>query len=691
MISDKENIVLTTCKKFKDFLKGLKRSRNHLHSLIQTGSQYRSQPKMPDRSLRPRQINVSYAPSCVNDEPGPSCSFSSSKKPLKARISRDTKNHSAVKNRTKPPPPSTFDPSTLPNPSWFQPLVHKHPLHKAYNTLPHALQRLGTIEPIHIFQLFFNDILFQTIATNTNLYAAHKRAKKELPEGKGRKWTDVTVQDIKCWLGIVIYMGVVQLGAVRDYWRRDGLFPSHDISDYMSQTRFEDIKRYLHITPPDTAAYDSTSKRRLWHQKVDPLLNQLRHASQAYRVPSSNIAIDEAIIRCTGRSQDTYKTPFKPIPQGLKFHCAADHGYVFDFHPTSNKSGPDPFSSATIDEGMNDTSSIVLEMTSRLSKDLSFNLYLDNYYTSFPLLVALRKRGIGACGTARTTSKNFPSQLLIPKNAATKMDYHYRAGIINDGVATMLWIDNAPVSMMTSIHQLKGRKSEVLKLRRKPGPKSSNAAGVKRAQVFSEQEWSAMLNIPACIDDYNHHMGGVDIADQYRVYYDTQLVSVRTWFPIFYWCTDTALINSFIIFSDLGVSLGLEHKVFRMQVAWGLILQSTYKGSGAGASVGAGVRGKKRKLSEMDNRGSDTGPTKTPYFTKTTGFKLPVAHQGGMHLPQHLEGKRHCVFCRWKYTQEDGSEYIQPPQTIWKCSTCGHALCLNNKRNCFFMYHTLED
>ena len=54
-------------------------------------------------------------------------------------------------------------------------------------------------------------------------------------------------------------------------------------------------------------------------------------------MPSSNISIDEAIIRCTRPSQDTYETPFQPIPEGLKFDCAAAHGFVFDFHPPSQR------------------------------------------------------------------------------------------------------------------------------------------------------------------------------------------------------------------------------------------------------------------------------------------------------------------------------------------------------------------
>ena len=32
------------------------------------------------------------------------------------------------------------------------------------------------------------------------------------------------------------------------------------------------------------------------------------------------------------------------------------------------------------------------------------------------------------------------------------------------------------------------------------------------------------MPIPCFIEDYNHHMGGGDIADQLRSYYDTELI-----------------------------------------------------------------------------------------------------------------------------------------------------------------------
>ena len=81
------------------------------------------------------------------------------------------------------------------------------------------------------------------------------------------------------------------------------------------------------------------------------------------------------------------------------------------------------------------------------------------------------------------------------------------------------------------------------------------------------------MPIPLCIEDYNRHMGGVDIANQLRSYYDTQLTSFRTWWPIHFWAYDTIITNAYIIFKDMPQSPdAITYKEFRLQCAWGLIL-----------------------------------------------------------------------------------------------------------------------
>ena len=140
------------------------------------------------------------------------------------------------------------------------------------------------------------------MSANTNDYAARQlEGSRQSGESGGRKWEEVTPEELGLWLGIVLYMGVCSAPAVKDYWSHDSLTAIHPIRDYMSQTRFEQIKRYCHVAALDAPTHTATG-RRLGHSKVDPLLDQLHYSSQHYRMPSTQIAADECMMRATGRS-----------------------------------------------------------------------------------------------------------------------------------------------------------------------------------------------------------------------------------------------------------------------------------------------------------------------------------------------------------------------------------------------------
>ena len=103
-------------------------------------------------------------------------------------------------------------------------------------------------------------------------------------------------------------------------------------------------------------------------------------------------------------------------------------------------------------------------------------------------------------------------------------------------------------------------------VRRRPRETSTNATKVRA--VFGTASKKA-LPIPCIIDDYNHHMGGVDIADQLRGYYAVQLPVRRTWMPLFFWLLDTSIVNSYLIFKKNGNVI--NHKNFRIHLVWELI------------------------------------------------------------------------------------------------------------------------
>ena len=59
-------------------------------------------------------------------------------------------------------------------------------------------------------------------------------------------------------------------------------------------------------------------------------------------------------------------------------------------------------------------------------------------------------------------------------------------------------------------------------------------------------------------------MGGVDIADQRRGYYSSQLTTRRCWMPLFFWLLDTVVVNSYLLCKAAG--LEMAHNDFKLKL-----------------------------------------------------------------------------------------------------------------------------
>lgn len=161
----------------------------------------------------------------------------------------------------------------------------------------------------------------------------------------------------------------------------------------------------------------------------------MRKAAQAYWLPSSNTTFDEAMILFTGRSVHITKMPNKPIGLGYKVFCLADHGYIYDFHMSSNVKGLDSVSEeAKTIADLTPTGQMVFTLMRQLQRrhrNRAWNVFMDNFFTTIPLLSALRKIGVGGCGTARENQTGFPKEFKFDKKKR-KLDYHFKSGIVRD-------------------------------------------------------------------------------------------------------------------------------------------------------------------------------------------------------------------------------------------------------------------
>jgi len=68
-----------------------------------------------------------------------------------------------------------------------------------------------------LFELFFTDYLFRQIVGETNRYASQCRQQE--PKKGRTDWYEVTVPELKTWLGLLLTMGLVQKkGPLGEYW-----------------------------------------------------------------------------------------------------------------------------------------------------------------------------------------------------------------------------------------------------------------------------------------------------------------------------------------------------------------------------------------------------------------------------------------------------------------------------------------
>ena len=139
--------------------------------------------------------------------------------------------------------------------------------------------------PIHYFELFWGPEIWISLVRNTNAYAQYKEARGKGNKGgsKLRWWKAITLYEMRIFIAILIYIGIIGASNAKSFWAKDSN-TIHKPMKFMSFYRFQQIKRYFHISPPPS----TTTRIPLsqWHLKLEPLASMLRTKFQAYVILS---------------------------------------------------------------------------------------------------------------------------------------------------------------------------------------------------------------------------------------------------------------------------------------------------------------------------------------------------------------------------------------------------------------------
>jgi hypothetical protein len=250
--------------------------------------------------------------------------------------------------------------------------------------------------------------------------------------------------------------------------------------------------------------------------------------------------------------------PSKPIKQGYKIYGIADHGYIYNWIWSSREKG---LQDMVLHPKLTNTGCLVRNLVLSLPRRF-LTIYMDNYFTSIALFSELQACNFGAVGTTRP-HKDFPEALSDIKNRfATKLEWNTLLAVVVKDILCLAWQDNNIVLALSNIHTVDKADDFREKVRRRPAKTSTNGRIVRR--VFGG-DYTKELRIPCFIDDYNHHMGGVDLANQFRESYETHKPTLRNWWPLFYWLIDVACINAYRL-QHLYEKQPLTHLQFRIEL-----------------------------------------------------------------------------------------------------------------------------
>jgi len=530
------------------------------------------------------------------------------------------------------PPALSIPPIEVKNVIWTEgnfPVINTNFL--GNSDLPNDILELET--PFQIFKYFFTNDLMDHICSETYKYGVQKNSSTPLK---------INNEDLQKYIGVLIIMSVVTTSNVRNYW--SPVLGNDQIKNTMSVNVFEKIRANLHF---NDNLLTSTGPDRDKICKIRPLIETLIKRFSSIPI-EENLAVDEQI--CSTKARNSYKVymPNKPHKWGYTFFVlsgASGFAYNLEFFAgqENNTEGrkisePDLGASANV----------VVRLGRVMPKNQNFKLFFDNYYTTLPLLVYLKKRNILSLGTVRRNRlKNVKlpddSDLMKQPRGTTA---HCISNVLDTDIVAVTWKDTKIVSLLSTFAAV----DPVMKVSR----------------FDRKQKKRVEVDCPNIIQVYNKHMGGVDLLDGLLGRHKIKMRSRKWYMRVFYHLLDVTIVNSWLLHKRIqeqkGDSNVLPLVKFREDLAVSLCKIGTYtpKRGRPSNDVQEGIT-KKAKM------GTKIGQHAPPKDVRTDRID---------HWPVENNKRMRC--------KKPGCKGF----TFMMCGKCQVSLCCGKGLTCFTKWHT---
>lgn len=488
-------------------------------------------------------------------------------------------------------------------------------------------------QPYEYFSLFFTSEVREHITYQSNLYSKQQDVTSNF---------NMSEEELLVFLGIIMYMGLVPLPSIVDYWAVQTRVPQ--VADFMSRNRFKSIRSKLHFNDNDQA---SGSQDKFF--KVRPIFTNV--TKEFLKVPETPVnSIDEVMVAYKGTTAGNLRqyVAKKPDKWGYKLFCRSSvDGFIHDIlmYQGAPTFVSHPTTLSEEESSMNVTTKFVVALVKTIKDPRNSAVYADNYFTSIGLAEYLRSQyGCRYVGTARENRVGFPPLQSVKdmnKKSVPRGTLEY---VSSDGILIARWKDNSIVTIL------------------------STDVGVEPLgeidRYSKEVKKKVPVTCPYVIAKYNSRMGGIDKSDMLTHLYKTPFKAKKYYMRLFAYILDLIVCNAWILYKRDCLALQckcMPLKRFRLDI-------STW------------LRSFKMSTTRVTRTSLGTRDVPLPRRGQKAILPTVEARQDAtsLHMPKHVEMRQTCKYCSNK-------DHIH--RSRWMCEECKVALCLTDTRNCFAMFH----
>lgn len=377
------------------------------------------------------------------------------------------------------------------------------------------------------FKIFITDSLIEIITECTNVYI--EQIKKNYSRERDAKSTDTN--EMKALLGLLYFIGLFKSGRqnIKDLWKTDGTGVDI-IYCTMSYNRFGFLLRCIRFDNIN----DRKERKKI--DKLAPIRNIFNIFVENCRkaiVPGPHLTIDEQLVAFRGRCPFRQYIPSKPARYGLKVFALVDSETMYtvnlEIYPGTQPDGPYKLSNSALD---------VVKRLAEVVKGTWRNITIDNWFTSVPLALELKKEfQLTMLGTIRKNKREIPPELITIKGREEKSS---KFAFNRD---------------CTLVSYMPKKKKIVLVL----------------STTHDDDRIDDDTKKPMMVIDYNNTKYGVDVVDQLCGSYDVARNCRRWPLTIFYNIMNIGSINSMVLYHLNNKEQKIKRRDFIRTLAIGLM------------------------------------------------------------------------------------------------------------------------